>query len=275
MRKAVLIIMAGLVIWGFAACGSAQQPPQSSLTNTGGNSAGAQSNVQKDDDAGVINAAGGMEAMVPMMERIEEMEDYLHSAIDASDESGLAMDMRGPLDMSTLLKGMYRNYEYDGDDWSRVDEDKEYGIKSEASIRNENGVYTYTMTTYDMETPTEIMTQMSIAFDSVNNIVIKQDTVPAMPSAMFDQLYMDESGNLYYLCTQHYRNNELYLNMLYYDGSFIGVATKYIDHVPEMDIKLDFYQQRPASFDDVLVVDDFDLYFTYDGANVVLEGEYY
>lgn len=67
----------------------------------------------------------------------------------------------------------------------------------------------------------------------------------------------------------------MYVEMLYYDHSKVCVATKWLDGVTELEVMRGFYQQKPAGFNDLLVVDSYDMYFTYDGTNAVMKGDYY
>jgi hypothetical protein len=124
---------------------------------------------------------------------------------------------------------------------------------------------------YDDENPDEMLVETIITYDKDNRMVHRytNTTEPLMQS--HDQYYLDESGRLFYVLTE-LAGNTLYINRVYYDGARLDVAQKSIDGKTELELVYDFTQQTPQSFEDMRVVDDLDLYLTYDGQTCTVEG---
>ncbi len=215
-----------------------------------------------------------MDGFAVFVEKAEEMAAFLNEAIDKADTDGLGFDLSVLTSLGLQMQGAYVNYEQHGDDWDDRVESEEWGIITDTSIHKQDGIYTYTNVAYDYENPDDIIEEMRVLYDKDNRLVHKYSHTPTPPMETHDQYYLDESGRLYYFLTE-LAGDTLYVNMVYYDGSFIGAAKKDFEGQTQMELLYDFTQQTPQSFEDLLVVDGFNLYLTYDGQTCTVEGDNY
>lgn len=199
-----------------------------------------------------------------------QMEDFLSEGLDAAGEGSIG------LDDCLMMNGTLNNFSTSiRDDWKQTVESSSQGIKGELSFQMNNGIFTYKQIISSMENSEEIQSESIETYDIENRIFIEQNSESTTPSKHYNQIYLDEKGNLYYLFCQLYQESSMYVEMLYYDHSKVCVATKWLAGVTELEVMRYFYQQKPTSFNDLLVVDSYDMYFTYDGTNVVINGDYY
>ncbi|MEX1378261.1 MAG: hypothetical protein AB1Z23_12425 [Eubacteriales bacterium] len=207
-----------------------------------------------------------MQKLADMLALSKEMINFLEEGLDKLDSDNWNMEFADYRVCDSIIEGLYLNYNREHEAYSETD-DAENQLYVVTKISKEGRTYSYNNIMYDyVERDKEIMLT-DITYYGDKNLLVHTGNMNAPDSISIDKYFMTDDGKLF-IVKSHLLMNNLYLSVLYYDGGFIGVASWSVDDQSEITLPYDLEQMQPTSFEDMLTVESFDRYFTYDGVNV-------
>ncbi len=214
---------------------------------------------------------GGFSELSRYIEKMDQATEFMDEGIDKSGDMNLSMEFITIKMSAAQLTGALYVYENYGENWdSGIVTDKDYDITTQTTVTTENGITTYKNIAYGSKEAQNEAVVTIVAYNPQLNVVQIITKIEEPESNAVYQFYMDENDAIYYVFAETAANT-LFTDVMYYDGSFIGIAKAWFDGEDELTLPYDLTESKPSSYEELLVYDSYRTEFTYDGTDAVIE----
>lgn len=270
MKRIIIILLILLTCLSLIACGNKQLEGNWRNIDEEGNERSSLTDVKdtlqatENEVVDSVSITDDLDGYLMFVEKAEGMSIYVNDAIDASGISGLGYELLHLTILGESIRSIYEEHIEHGNEWEDHSVEKEHGVVIDTSTQKNDGVYTYTNQVSKIENASQLLGHTHVEYNSgisvLNKYVFTSD--PDIYSQY--QYYIDETGAIYFFYTEQCLGIQV-IRMVYYDGINLYVAQQNLNDYFEFELLYDMTKNKPSSFEDLLVVDDYNLYLTYDG----------